>query len=154
MRELIPETRIHPETGETLRRGIRPVTLTYKTESIMVDLPGWYPEGDGDGIVSGNDFKASDRALLRMKARVQGLLEPEEIRRIRKKLHLTQAEAGELIGGGPRAFQKYESGDLLLSQGTNSALILLDGNPTKGLADLRRRKTRTAAMVETGRVQA
>lgn len=77
MRELIPETRINPVTGETLRRGIRPVTLTYKTESMTVDLPGWYPDGDGDGIVSGNDFKASDRALHRMKARVQGLLEPE-----------------------------------------------------------------------------
>jgi HTH-type transcriptional regulator / antitoxin MqsA len=30
---------------------------------------------------------------------------PEEIRRIRKKLHLTQEAAGLLIGGGPQAFQ-------------------------------------------------
>ena len=49
--------------------------------------------------------------LNRLKARTEGLLEPEEIRRIRKKLGLTQAAAGELIGGGPRAFQKYETGD-------------------------------------------
>ena len=57
------------------------------------------------------------------------LLEPEEIRRIRKKLRLTQAAAGELIGGGPRAFQKYETGDLLPSRAISSALALLDHDP-------------------------
>jgi len=57
------------------------------------------------------------------------VLEPEEIRRIRKKLHLSQEEAGLLIGGGPRAFQKYESGDLLPSRAISSALILLDHDP-------------------------
>ena len=56
-------------------------------------------------------MKVSDRMLNRLKARAEGLLEPEEIRRIRKKLGLTQEQAGELIGGGPRAFQKYETGD-------------------------------------------
>ena len=32
---------------------------------------------------------------------------PEETRRIRKKLGVTQVEAGEVLGGGPRAFTKY-----------------------------------------------
>jgi DNA-binding transcriptional regulator YiaG len=35
----------------------------------------------------------------------------DDIRRIRERLGLTQVEAGEVLGGGPRAFQKYESGD-------------------------------------------
>ena len=74
-------------------------------------------------------MKVSDQMLNRLKARVEGLLEPEEIRRIRKKLHLTQQAAGLLIGGGPRAFQKYESGDLLPSRAISSALILLAHNP-------------------------
>jgi HTH-type transcriptional regulator/antitoxin MqsA len=34
-----------------------------------------------------------------------------------------------MIGGGPRAFQKYESGDLLPSRAANSALALLGHNP-------------------------
>jgi HTH-type transcriptional regulator/antitoxin MqsA len=34
-----------------------------------------------------------------------------------------------LIGGGPRAFQKYESGDLLPSRAISSALALLDHEP-------------------------
>ena len=70
-------------------------------------------------------MKVSDRALNRLKARTEGLLEPEEIKRIRKKLGLTQEAAGEIIGGGPRAFQKYETGDLLPSRAISSALALL-----------------------------
>jgi HTH-type transcriptional regulator/antitoxin MqsA len=82
-------------------------------------------------------MKVSDRALNRLKAQSEGLLEPQEIKRIRKKLSLTQTEAGELIGGGPRAFQKYENGDLLPSRAISSALRLLDADPT-GLGFLQR----------------
>jgi DNA-binding transcriptional regulator YiaG len=39
-------------------------------------------------------------------------LSPADIRRIREKLGLSQAEAGELLGGGPRAFTKYENGTI------------------------------------------
>lgn len=74
-------------------------------------------------------MKVSDRMLNRLKARSDRLIEPEDIRRIRKKLGLSQAAAGELIGGGPRAFQKYEAGDLLPSRAISSALALLDNDP-------------------------
>ena len=66
------------------------------------------------------------------------MLEPEEIRHIRKKLRLSQEAAGLLVGGGPRAFQKYESGDLLPSRAVSSALVLLDHDP-KAIAVLKRR---------------
>ena len=110
-------------------RGIKQLTLRYKGESITFDMPGWYSQASEEGIHSGEDMKVSDRVLNRLKARVEGLLEPEEIRRIRKRLRLSQSAAGELIGGGPRAFQKYESGDLLPSRAISSALVLLDHQP-------------------------
>ena len=50
---------------------------------------------------AGKDMKVSDRMFNRLKARNEGLLEPEEIQSIRKKLHLTQEAAALLIGGGP-----------------------------------------------------
>lgn len=118
-----------PKTGAPMRRDVRPMTLIYKGESITFDQPGWYCDESDEGILVGKDLHISDRMLNRLKARVEGLLEPEEIRRIRKKLHLTQEVAGLVIGGGPRAFQKYESGDLLPSRAISSALILLDHNP-------------------------
>lgn len=118
-----------PETGAPMHRGVRPMALTYKGESITFDMPGWYCDQSDESIHTGEDLKVSDRMLNLLKARCEGLLEPEEIRRIRKKLHLTQEAAGLLIGGGPRAFQKYESGDLLPSRAVSNALVLLDHDP-------------------------
>ncbi len=120
---------ICPETGAPMFRGLRPMTLTYKGESITFDMPGWYCDQSEESIHTGEDMKISDRKLNLLKTRSERLLEPDEIRRIRKKLHLTQEAAGLLIGGGPRAFQKYESGDLLPSRAVSSALVLLDHDP-------------------------
>lgn len=118
-----------PETGAPMYRGVRPMTLAYKEKSITFDMPGWYCDQSEESIHTGEDMKVSDRMLNLLKARSEGLLEPEEIRRIRKKLHLSQEAAGILIGGGPRAFQKYESGSLLPSRAVSSALVLLDHAP-------------------------
>ncbi|GAN82000.1 type II toxin-antitoxin system MqsA family antitoxin [Acidocella aminolytica] len=102
-------------------------------------MPGWYCDASDDSIQTGEDMKVSDRALNLLKARVKGLLEPADIKRIRKKLRLTQKVAGELIGGGPRVFQKYETGDLLPRRAVSSALLLLDREPP-ALAALSSRK--------------
>ncbi len=136
---------VDPETGAPLRRDVRPFTLTYRGASITVDMPGWYGDEPDQGIFDAEDMKVSDRALNRLKARTDGLLEPEEIRRIRKKLGLTQEAAGELIGGGARAFQKYEAGDILPSRAISSALALLDHDPS-GLAVLSARYVATPAL--------
>ncbi len=128
-----------PETGVPMHRDVRPMTLIYKSEKITFDMPGWYCDECDESIHTGKDMKVSDQMLNRLKARVEGLLDSEEIRRIRKKLHLTQQAAGLLIGGGPRAFQKYESGELSPSRAISSALILLAHNP-KGLGVLKARR--------------
>lgn len=120
---------ICPKTGTPMHRDVHPMTLTYKGESITFDMPGWYCHQSEESIHTGADMKVSDRMLNLLKARVEGLLDPQEIKRIRKKLHLSQEMAGLVIGGGPRAFQKYESGDLLPSQAISSALVLLDHDP-------------------------
>lgn len=129
-----------PVTGSTMQRGVRPMTLTYKDASVTIDMPGWYCAESAESVHTGDDMKVSDRALNRLKARQDGLPLPEEIRRIRSRLGLTQEAAGELIGGGPRAFQKYESGDLLPSRAVASALALLDHDPT-GIEVLQNRQS-------------
>ncbi len=118
-----------PETGAPMHRDVRPMNVAYKDISLTVDMPGWYANHSRESIHTAEDMKVSDRALNRLKARAEGLLDPAEIKRIRKRLHLTQAAAGDLIGGGPRAFQKYETGDLLPSRAISSALRLLDRDP-------------------------
>lgn len=123
------------ETGQQMERGVRPLTLSYKGQSITIEMPGWYCEGSSEGVHNAKDMKTSDRALNLLKARVENLLEPDEIRRIRKKLGLTQVQAGERLGGGPRAFQRYEKGDALPSRAICTVLRLLEKDPN-GLEQL------------------
>ena len=122
-------TMVSPETGETLRRGVRPFTVAYKGQSITVDLPGWYPEGDGDGVLVGDDMAAADQALRVLKERVDGLPTPASIRLIRTKLKLSQRAAGAVFKVGPNAFDKYERGLVEPSGPTVQLMRLLDQRP-------------------------
>lgn len=132
-------TRIHPETGEKLTRGTRPFTVRLEGRERMVQLPGWYPtRKGGEGLHSGDDMEVVDRALLELRAEVHGVLKPSEVRAIRLRLKLSQRKAGEILGGGPRAFQKYESGEVLVSRPMTHLLKLLDRDP-KRLKELVRR---------------
>ena len=132
-----------------MHRDVRPMTLTYRGESITFDMPGWYCDASDESIHTGADMKLSDRMLNRLKARIEGLLGPKEIRRIRQKLGLTQEQAGQLIGGGPRAFQKYETGDVLPSRAISSALVLLDHDPAS-LTILKGRQERNTQQAHDG----
>ena len=62
---------IHPETGEILRRDIRSIEFSYKGEKITVEMPGWYPADNDDGIFSQEDMKVSDAALKYLKSVVE-----------------------------------------------------------------------------------
>ena len=127
------------ETGEELHRDVRPLTLSYRGESITVDMPGWYSVDGEISEHSQEDMKVSDHALNIMKARVEGLPLPAEIRSIRKKFQLTQEQAGTILGGGARAFQKYESGEILPSRTMANLLLILQEYP-QGIETLRARR--------------
>lgn len=99
------ETRIHPETGKVLRRDVRPQTVVVGSLSRTVNVPGWYPDDESDGVHSGADLKAMDETYKALREDYAA-----HVKAVRKRLGLTQEEAGVIIGGGKRAFQKYESG--------------------------------------------
>ena len=54
---------------------------------------------------------------------------PDRIRAIRERLELTQEEAGAILGGGPRAFTKYESGSTRPRAAAISLLRVLEAHP-------------------------
>lgn len=142
MADTVKAAPVCPETGAPMFRDTRPMTVTYKGESVTFGMPGWYCDESEESIHDGSDMKVSDRALTELKARVKGVLEPGAVKRIRKRLKLTQKDAGLLIGGGRNAFQKYECGDVLVSHAITSALLLLENDP-RGLEIL---KNKAAAM--------
>ena len=61
------ETRIHPETGKLLRRGVRPQTIRVGSLSRTVEVPGWYPDDDSDSVHCGADLKASNAAFVALR---------------------------------------------------------------------------------------
>lgn len=118
------KTRIHPETGKTLRRGVRPQAVKFGSMTKVVNLPGWYPDDQSDSIHSGADLAESDRVFQELKAAYAA-----HVRKVRKRLKLTQEEAGRLIGGGRRAFQKYESGVMPPSDAAVALIEILHRHP-------------------------
>ena len=127
--QVFPEIMTSPETGETLTRGVRPFAVTYKGERVTVDLPGYYPPGEGAGLHVGRDTSVVDEALRGLKEKVEGLPSPATIRRVRAKLRLSQREAGALFKVGENAFDKYERGLVEPSGPTIQLMRLLDRHP-------------------------
>lgn len=124
-----PETMLSPETGEELRRGVRPFLVTYKGKSLTVELPGYYPENGDEGIHVGDDMAVTDAALRALKEEIEGIPSPTTIRRVRKKLKLSQRQAGGPLKVGENAFDKYERGLVEPSGPTSQLLMLLDRHP-------------------------
>ncbi len=116
-------SRIHPVTGEQLHRDTRPMTVRVGPFSEALMVPGWYPEGEGDAVHSGADLAAYEQARKRLIDQYASYL-----RASRKRWRLTQEQAGRLIGGGKRAFQKYESGKALPTEAAVGLIELLNAD--------------------------
>lgn len=113
-----------------MARGARPMAIKYRgLESPEFAMPGYYCECV-EGVVTGRDMRVSDRQLNLLKARTEKVLLPKAVKRVRKTLGLTQKDAGTLLGGGPKAFQKYESADLVPSKAISNLLRVLEHNPS------------------------
>lgn len=129
-----------PECGGTMTFKTKTDELEYKGYTTKIQTKGWWCRSCDEGILDAEALKASERAFLELKAEVDGLLSPDEVGAIRKRLRLSQRRAGELLGGGPRAFQKYESGQVMVSAAMSNLLRLLDADP-KRLEELAVAKT-------------
>ena len=72
----------------------------------------------------GADLAESDHAFQELRAEYAA-----HVRKVRKRLKLTQEEAGRLIGGGRRAFQKYENGLMPPSDAAVGLIEILHRHP-------------------------
>ena len=114
-----------------MTRGVRTTTVKYRgLESKPFEQPGLWCQSCDEGLLSFKDMAVSARQMNILKAQVEHLLQPSEVKRVRKKLGLTQKEAGQILGGGTNAFQKYESADVLTSQAISNLLRLLENDPS------------------------
>jgi HTH-type transcriptional regulator/antitoxin MqsA len=112
-----------------MARAARPRTIRYKKRSVEIEQPAWWCGNCGEGVLDSKDSVVADRAFATLKAKVEGVLDPAAIERVRTRLNLTQRKAGKILGGGARAFQRYESGAVVVSQPMSNLLTLLGDRP-------------------------
>ena len=84
-----------------------------------------------------------------MVAKPKPEISAEEVRAVRESLGLSQVEAGELLGGGPRAFTKYEAGTIKPAASVINLLRLLEARPD-AISTLTGRKSVPIATSGTG----
>jgi HTH-type transcriptional regulator/antitoxin MqsA len=124
-----------PECGGTAVLEVRADTVEYKGHKANVKVAGHWCTKCGEAVLEGDALEKRERAFLKLRAKVEGVLSPREVASIRDRLKLSQRRAGELLGGGPRAFQKYESGEQQVSVPMANLLRLLAKDPRR-LEDL------------------
>jgi len=110
---------------------VRCEELTYKGHRVMIELRGWYCGGCSEALYVLEEAGRRMEAFTALRAKVDGVLTPGEVSRIRRKLGLSQRKASALLGGGPRSFQKYESGVDWITRSMANLLRLLDNDPSR-----------------------
>jgi HTH-type transcriptional regulator/antitoxin MqsA len=104
-------------------------TIEHEGMTATVDgLSGWRCAGCGDIEFDADGAlryaAAGDASVLRDRER-----QSKEIRRIRRKLGLTQLAAARLTGGGHNAFSRYEQGKAAPLPAVVNLFRLLDKHP-------------------------
>ncbi len=120
-----------PECGGEMRYEKHADEVTYLGHKRTLRTLGWWCSKCGEAILDGAALRASEKAFLELKAEVDGVLGPDEVAAARERLGLSQRKAGEILGGGPRAFQKYEAGKQAVSVPMSRLLTLLAKDPKR-----------------------
>jgi HTH-type transcriptional regulator / antitoxin MqsA len=125
-----------PECGAPMVYETRPDTIEYGGEERVFPMLAWWCTECDEAIFEGQPLADREKAFLELKAEVDDVLSPSQVAAVRTKLGLSQRKAGELLGGGPRSFYKYESGKQAVSMPMSHLLTLLDHDVSR-LQELR-----------------
>jgi HTH-type transcriptional regulator / antitoxin MqsA len=129
-----PDSIPSAESGRTLRRGVKMLTVTVDGEALRYGQPGWWASiddpADTEGQLTDDDnvVRAAARREARAKAR-HAILSPLVVRAIRERCGLSQREAARVFGGGVKAFEKYESGEVAPSSAMTRLSLLAAKRP-------------------------
>jgi HTH-type transcriptional regulator/antitoxin MqsA len=122
------------ETGRPLRRGVKMLTINVDGQPFTYGQPGWWASiddpADNEGQLTDEDnvIRTAARREARAKAKHTALT-PLVIRAIREACGLSQQEAARVFGGGPKAFEKYEAGEVAPSSSMTRLLLLAAKRP-------------------------
>jgi HTH-type transcriptional regulator / antitoxin MqsA len=99
-------------------------SVEYNGISTELDLLYSVCDHCGSEQSSSQQLRNNKRAMVEFRKKSDELLTGKEIRAIREKLGLSQAQAALVFGGGPVAFSKYESDDVTQSEAMDKLIRL------------------------------
>jgi HTH-type transcriptional regulator/antitoxin MqsA len=116
--------------GHDMREETRVVSRLYKGQTIVIKtMPGRYCFDCGEAeFLNPSDANRFASEMQQAMATIDQARRTE-LRSIRRRLGLKQAEAAALFGGGVNAFSEYERGVREPSKSTVVLLRLLDRHP-------------------------
>ncbi|HGM5834612.1 TPA: type II toxin-antitoxin system MqsA family antitoxin [Serratia marcescens] len=104
--------------------------LTYKGKTKLLPVRYSLCACCGSEIGSQADLRENKRIANDFKKHVDGLLTGSQLRSKRcDVLGISQQEAAEIFGGGPKAFSKYESDDVIQSEAMDKLIRLASAIP-------------------------
>lgn len=120
-----------PECDGRMVHDKRDMQYAYKGEvTVIAGVEGEYCCDCDELVLSLDESRRVSAAMMAFNKRVNAaLVAPEYITAVRKKLKINRREAGEIFGGGPNAFSRYESGKTNPSIPLVMMLKILDRHP-------------------------
>jgi len=124
-----PRSCLQCDDGTMLEYGVRDLSDTLDGEPFYVPaVEGWHCPVCGEVEFAEGHGVRYNQALRAARERANER-RAQELRAARKRLKLTQAEAGRLFGGGVSAFSEYEHGKTRPHTSTVLLLRLLHRHP-------------------------
>ncbi|HFN7502703.1 TPA: type II toxin-antitoxin system MqsA family antitoxin [Escherichia coli] len=99
--------------------------VTYKGETKNLPIRFSVCDQCGSETATPVDLRENKRIFNEYKKSIDGLLTGKELKKIRTEVWMiTQQKASSIFGGGPKAFSKYESDDVIQSEAMDKLMRL------------------------------
>ncbi|MBN2436274.1 MAG: type II toxin-antitoxin system MqsA family antitoxin [Spirochaetes bacterium] len=104
--------------------------FSYKGHTLVIkDYQSTLCHNCGESIEENESYEKSIPLLRDFHRSVDGYLTGNEIRTIRKSFNMTQDEFSSVLGGGEKAFARYETGRVMQSKPMDNLLRILRDFP-------------------------
>jgi len=116
--------------SDNIEEVIKDEVFKYNGNSLTIhDFKSVICHTCGESISDKESYEKSVPLLRDFHRKVDGFLSSEEIKSIRKSFNMTQDDFSELLGGGEKAFARYETSKVMQSKPMDNLLRILREYP-------------------------
>lgn len=123
--------------SERMIEVVAPEEIRYEGLTVTVpDYRSFECQACGEAFPTEDTVKRAEPIVCDLHRRGEGMFTSDEIRVIRESLGFSQDDFGVLLGGGKKAFARYENGRVMQARSMDNLLRVLKAYP-QALTELR-----------------